>query len=82
MNYNTVPFDPRKPFDPSGLRIGTSSITTRGLLEEHMPQVAAWMDEAIRAASKQDDTAIDRIAGQVRDLLGRLPDARLRDSAD
>jgi glycine hydroxymethyltransferase len=73
VNYNTVPFDPRKPFDPSGLRIGTSSITTRGLLAEHMPQVAAWMDEAIRAASKQDDTAIDRIAGQVKDLLAGFP---------
>jgi len=69
VNYNTVPFDTRKPFDPSGLRIGTSSITTRGLTEQHMPQVAAWMDESIRAAAKQDDAVIDRIAGQVRELL-------------
>ena len=73
VNYNTVPFDTRKPFDPSGLRIGASAITTRGLTEEHMPQVAAWMDEAIRAASKQDDAVIDRIAGQVRDLLAGFP---------
>ncbi len=73
VNYNTVPFDPRKPFDPSGLRIGASSITTRGLSEEHMPQVAAWMDEAIRAATKQDDSVIDRVAGQVRDLLAGFP---------
>ena len=69
VNYNTVPFDTRKPFDPSGLRIGTSSITTRGLTEQHMGQVAAWMDESIRAATKQDDAVIDRIAGQVRELL-------------
>ncbi len=73
VNYNTVPFDTRKPFDPSGLRIGASAITTRGLTEEHMPQVAAWMDEAIRAASKQDDAVIDRVAGQVRDLLAGFP---------
>jgi glycine hydroxymethyltransferase len=73
VNYNTVPFDPRKPFDPSGLRIGTSSITTRGLTEGHMPQIAAWMDEAISAAAKQDDAVIDRIAGQVRDLLAGFP---------
>ncbi|HEX5188217.1 MAG TPA: serine hydroxymethyltransferase [Streptosporangiaceae bacterium] len=73
VNYNTVPFDTRKPFDPSGLRIGASAITTRGLTEEHMPQVAAWMDEAIRAASKQDDMVIERIAGQVRDLLAGFP---------
>jgi glycine hydroxymethyltransferase len=73
VNYNTVPFDTRKPFDPSGLRIGASAITTRGLTEQHMPQVAAWMDEAIRAASKQDDAVIDRIAGQVRELLAGFP---------
>jgi glycine hydroxymethyltransferase len=73
VNYNTVPFDPRKPFDPSGLRIGTPAITTRGLTEEHMPQVAAWMDEAIKAAAKQDDSAGERIAGQVRELLAGFP---------
>jgi len=73
VNYNTVPFDTRRPFDPSGLRVGTSSITTRGLTEQHMPQVAAWMDEAIRSAIKQDDAVIDRIAGQVRDLLAGFP---------
>jgi glycine hydroxymethyltransferase len=73
VNYNTVPFDTRKPFDPSGLRIGASAITTRGLTEQHMPQVAGWMDEAIRAASKQDDAVIDRIAGQVRELLAGFP---------
>jgi glycine hydroxymethyltransferase len=73
VNYNTVPFDTRKPFDPSGLRLGTSSLTTRGLAEQHMAQVAAWMDEAIKAASKQDDTAIERIAGQIRELLADFP---------
>ena len=73
MNYNTVPFDPRKPFDPSGLRIGTPAITTRGLREEHMPQIAAWMDEAVTAALKEDEPAIERIAGEVRDLLAGFP---------
>ena len=73
LNYNTVPFDPRKPFDPSGVRLGTPSITTRGLREEHMPQIAAWMDEAITAATKDDEAAIERIAGEVRDLLAGFP---------
>jgi glycine hydroxymethyltransferase len=73
LNYNTVPFDPRKPFDPSGVRLGTPAITTRGLGEEHMPQIAAWMDEAISAALKDDEPAIDRIAGEVRDLLAGFP---------
>jgi glycine hydroxymethyltransferase len=73
LNYNTVPFDPRKPFDPSGVRLGTPAITTRGLREEHMPQIAAWMDEAITASLKDDEPAIERIAGEVRDLLTGFP---------
>ena len=73
LNYNTVPFDQRKPFDPSGVRLGTPAITTRGLREEHMPQIAAWMDEAITAAVKEDEPAIERIAGEVRDLLAGFP---------
>jgi glycine hydroxymethyltransferase len=73
VNYNTVPFDPRKPFDPSGIRIGTPAITTRGLGESHMTQIAAWMDEAISAAAKDDEAVIERIAGEVRDLLAGFP---------
>ncbi len=72
-NYNTVPFDPRKPFDPSGLRIGTPALTTRGLAEQHMPQIAAWMDEAVTAALKDDEAAIKRIAGEVAELLAGFP---------
>src|ERR1700689_4690852 len=72
-NYNTVPFDKRKPFDPSGLRIGTPAITTRGLTEEHMPQLAAWMDEAITAAVKDDEAPLARVAAEIRDLLSAYP---------
>jgi glycine hydroxymethyltransferase len=72
-NYNTVPFDTRKPFDPSGLRIGTPALTTRGLTEAQMPQVAAWIDEAVAAASKEDEPVLGRIAGEVRDLLSGYP---------
>jgi glycine hydroxymethyltransferase len=72
-NFNTIPFDQRRPFDPSGLRIGTPAITTRGLTEQHMAQVAAWMDEAITAAAKDDEQTIDRIASEVRELLAAFP---------
>ena len=73
VNYNTVPFDQRKPFDPSGIRIGTPAITTRGLTEQHMSQVAGWMDEAIIAATKDDEEVIGRVAGEVRELLAGFP---------
>ncbi|HEY4465764.1 MAG TPA: serine hydroxymethyltransferase [Streptosporangiaceae bacterium] len=73
LNYNTVPFDTRKPFDPSGIRLGTPAITTRGLGEEHMAAIAAWMDDAISAAAKDDEAALDRIAGEVRDLMSAFP---------
>jgi glycine hydroxymethyltransferase len=73
LNYNTVPYDPRKPFDPSGIRLGTPALTTRGLTEEQMTQVAAWMDDAITAAVKDDEAAIAAIAGEVRSLLSAYP---------
>jgi glycine hydroxymethyltransferase len=73
VNFNSVPFDTRKPLDPSGIRIGTPAITTRGLTEEHMPQLAAWMDETVAAAIKDDDDSLDRIAGEIRDLLSAFP---------
>jgi glycine hydroxymethyltransferase len=73
LNFNSVPFDQRKPFDPSGIRLGTPAITTRGLTEEHMPSLAGWMDEAITAASKDDDETLARIAGEVRSLLDAYP---------
>ncbi|GAA2270990.1 serine hydroxymethyltransferase [Actinomadura sp. NPDC048955] len=73
LNYNAVPFDPRKPFDPSGLRLGTAAITTRGIGEEHMPRLAAWIDEVVQAAAKQDEAVLDRVAGEVRDLLASYP---------
>ena len=73
LNYNTVPYDPRKPWAPSGIRLGTPALTTRGLTEEHMPAVAGWIDEAVTAAVKDDDAALDRIAAEVSSLLSSFP---------
>jgi glycine hydroxymethyltransferase len=73
LNYNTVPYDTRKPFDPSGIRLGTPALTTRGLSPEQMPQVAKWIDEAVGATLKDDEAALDKIAGEVRDLLAGYP---------
>jgi glycine hydroxymethyltransferase len=73
VNFNTVPYDPRKPWSPSGIRLGTPALTTRGLTEDQMPQVAAWIDEAVSAAAKDDESTVERIAGEVRDLLAGYP---------
>jgi len=48
-NYNTIPFDERKPFDPSGLRLGTPALTTRGMKEAEMMVLAEYLDRGIRA---------------------------------
>jgi glycine hydroxymethyltransferase len=73
LNFNTVPFDPRKPADPSGIRLGTPALTTRGLTEPHMDQVAAWIHDAVSAAATNDVAALDRIAAQIRGFLGDFP---------
>ena len=79
LNFNAVPFDPRRPFDPSGLRLGSAAITTRGLGVEQMPQIAAWIERAVTAAGRGplDDTDVakelDTVAGEIRDLLADYP---------
>ena len=73
LNFNGVPFDTRRPLDPSGIRLGTPALTTRGLTEAQMPQVAEWMDQTVTAAVKEDTAAFDRISGEIRDLLAAYP---------
>lgn len=71
LNYNSIPFDPRKPFDPSGIRIGTSSVTSRGMGPGEMKQIAAWMAQVVAAPS---DVALHaRISGEVRELCAKFP---------
>lgn len=72
-NYNTIPFDPRKPFSPSGLRIGTPALTTRGLSVSHMETIAVWIDEAIDSMRKGHADAPARIANEVKDMALAFP---------
>jgi glycine hydroxymethyltransferase len=72
-NYNMVPFDPRKPFDPSGIRIGTPGVTTRGMKEPEMETIAGWIDAGVDAAKREDDEALARLAADVRELALQFP---------
>ena len=71
LNYNTVPFDPRKPFDPSGVRLGTPSVTSRGMRESEMASVAAWIDKVVSAPD--DEGLGESVAGEIRELCARFP---------
>ena len=76
LNANAIPFDPRKPFDPSGLRVGLAAITSRGLTGEHMPTVARLIADGIAAANRAggpDAAACEQIRGRVREFLQPFP---------
>jgi glycine hydroxymethyltransferase len=65
LNKNVIPDDLLPPYRPSGIRLGTPAITTRGLKEEHMVQIADWMYQAL--TKHNDEQALDKIA---KDVLG------------
>lgn len=65
-NYNAVPFDKRKPMDPSGLRIGTAAISSRGMRPSEMKQIAAWIERVVE--NLDDETVLRQTSEEVRDL--------------
>jgi glycine hydroxymethyltransferase len=77
VNYNSVPYDPRKPFDPSGIRIGTPAVTSRGMGVSEMRQIGAWIDEVVAAVAKNDEDTVnataDRVEAEVREMTADFP---------
>jgi glycine hydroxymethyltransferase len=71
VNKNMIPFDQRKPLDPSGIRIGTPALTTRGMKETEMRTIAGWIGEAL--ANPNDAAVQTRIRGQVAELCRQFP---------
>jgi glycine hydroxymethyltransferase len=71
VNMNMIPFDTRKPMDPSGIRIGTPALTTRGMGSEEMRRIGAWIHEALTHAD--DHEAHASIRGQIRELCESFP---------
>jgi len=76
VNANTVPYDPRKPFSPSGIRIGSPAVSSRGMKEPEMRRVVAWMDEVIAGAD--DEQTLERIRNEVREFCAVFPAPGIR----
>jgi glycine hydroxymethyltransferase len=71
VNKNMIPFDQRAPLDPSGIRVGTPALTTRGMKETEMRSIAGWISEVL--AKADDAGVIERVRGQVRELSKQYP---------
>jgi glycine hydroxymethyltransferase len=77
-NYNTVPDDPRKPYDPSGLRLGTAATTSRGMTESEMVQIAEWIDRVI--CDHENEEVLAAVREEVAELCANFPAPGLPES--
>jgi glycine hydroxymethyltransferase len=71
VNKNMIPYDPRKPLDPSGIRVGTPALTTRGMKEAEMKKVGQWILTVLKAA--EDTATIDRVKNEIREFTKAFP---------
>ena len=71
VNKNAIPFDTSSPFKPGGIRVGTPAVTTRGMTEEEMLEIADLIAEAL--PNRADESALNRVREKVRDMTRRFP---------
>ena len=71
LNKNTVPGDTRSPMDPSGIRLGTPAVTTRGMKENEMSLIAGWMDQVI--TNIDDESLHKKVKGEVTEMCLKFP---------
>lgn len=71
LNKNAIPYDSRKPWDPSGVRIGTPAITTRGMKEKEMVKIAKYIDEVLR--NRDDEKTINSVRDDIKKFTSNFP---------
>lgn len=71
VNKNSIPWDTNPPLKPSGIRVGTPALTTRGMKEPEMRQIAKWIAQALE--SRNDEGTLARIRGEVAELTNQFP---------
>lgn len=71
VNKNTVPFEPRTPYDPSGIRLGTPALTTRGMKEPEMQQIAGWINEAV--VNHDNDQFLAKLHDKITSFTNDFP---------
>jgi glycine hydroxymethyltransferase len=71
INKNMVPFDSRSPFQTSGIRVGTSAITTRGLKDDKIAQVVDFVDQVI--SNVEDEAVINKVGNEIKEMMSKYP---------